>query len=132
VIEDGESVLLSREGLVRGPDEEVSKRMVDGSGRILDWGDVRDRRRIGKSGLVVASLAIDRSTGTAMGVAVSGRGMTLPSAMREDLRALASSAVDGRESLQAMEQSVRNVIREGVRSRTGMVPEVEVQLVVIG
>jgi ribonuclease J len=132
VIEDGESVLLGAGQLARGPEEIVSKRMVDASGRMLDWGDVRDRRRIGRAGLIVCSAAIDRSTGSAVGVGISARGVTLPSGLREEMRRAAGSAVQGRESLAVMETAVRAAIRERARSHLGSAPEIEVQLVLVG
>jgi ribonuclease J len=131
VIEDGESVVLGNDRLERGPEEIVSKRMVDAGGRVLDWGDVRDRRRIGRAGLIVCSMAIERSTGSAAGVAISARGMTLSSAFREELRRAAAATIEGRESLAVMETAVRNTIRERARAQLGSTPEIEVQLVVV-
>ncbi len=132
VIEDGASVVLGPEGLDRGPDEPVSKRMVDAAGRILDWGDIRDRRRIGRAGLLVCALALDRRTGAPIGVALSARGVSLPPGLGAELQKAASEAANGRESREAMEAAARTTIRDRVRRRLGVTPEIEIQLVLLG
>lgn len=128
VVEDGESVLLGGEaGLSRGPSEPVSKRMVDGRGHILDWGDVRDRRRISRKGLLVCSVAVDAKGGVA-GASVSARGFGMANHVMAEIQQAVRAATAGK-TLAVMEEAVRSAARDVVRRRLDAKPEVEVQLV---
>lgn len=129
VVEDGESVLLGGEaGLVRGSTEPVSKRMVDGRGCLLDWGDVRDRRRISRRGLVVCSVALDRRGGV-VGVAVSARGLAMPNSVRDQIQQAVQAVAVEKAGAVLVEEEIRGVVRKAARRRLDAKPEVEVQVV---
>lgn len=123
IIEDGESMILEGGSMVRGSNEAVSRRAIDGEGRALDWGDVKDRIRIGKNGLVVCSLAIERSTGrllerpmvTARGLSLSG---TLLASLEEAITGAlqASQTLDGSDRENLAKSAIRNVLRGGGQS----------------
>jgi ribonuclease J len=118
IIENGESLILEGGSMVRGPNEAVSRRALDGEGRALDWGDVKDRIRISKNGLVVCSVAVDRATGrlldrpmfTSRGMSLSGSVVTvLEDAVSEALRG--ARMLDGSDRDTLTKSAIRNVLR---------------------
>ncbi|MCB9653123.1 MAG: ribonuclease J [Deltaproteobacteria bacterium] len=62
VVEDGDSLVLTNGTLILGPPVQVSRRPIDATGRVLDWGDVHARSRVGRAGLVACSLVLDGKT----------------------------------------------------------------------
>lgn len=118
VIENGESLILEGGSVVRGPNEAVSRRAIDGEGRALDWGDVKDRIRISKNGMVVCSVAVDRQSGrvlerpmlTARGLSLSGSVVgALEDAVTEALKG--SRLLDGSDRESLAKSAIRNVLR---------------------
>lgn len=134
VIEDGQSVVLSSGSLSRGPEEEVSQRAVDSAGRVLDWGDVRERAKIGRAGLVVCSLALDARSGRLLDrPVVTARGLTLAAGATERVRSAVQSALDASPPIGAAdaEASARGAIRAVLRSDRQVAPEIHVHALVI-
>jgi ribonuclease J len=131
IIEDGESVVLTSGTISRGPEEPVSRRALDAEGRALDWGDVRDRQRIGRSGLCVCSIAIDQRTGRLIGEpAISFRGLTMAPGLIERVRSFTKNALEERllEDTAAIERSARSAIKGALKDELRTAPEIELQV----
>lgn len=134
VVEDGESLVLSGGSLARGPEEAVSRRALDGEGRVLDWGDVKDRAKIGRAGLVVASMALDARTGRLLEAPVlTARGLTLDPRFVERLRAAVVDAFAAAPPIgtQMAVAAAKVAIRNGLRVERSLVPEVEVHVLLV-
>lgn len=134
VIEDGESVVLAGGRLVRGESEMVSHRAIDGEGRALDWGDVRDRQKIGRAGLVVCSLAVDRRTGRSLDrPAVTFRGLTPSRALAERIASamVETAGAERSPGAEAREDALRAAIRNVLRADRALVPEVSVHVLAV-
>lgn len=119
VIENGESAVLSGGAIARGPSEAVSRRPLDLEGRVLDWGDVRARSRIGRGGLLVCSVAVASRTGAMLGApAVTARGFPLPPGLKGRVAAAVEAALGGRggEGPEDRERIVRSAIKGVLRS----------------
>lgn len=128
VIEDGQSVMLDGRSVARGPDEEVSRRALDGGGRILDWGDVRERNRIGRSGLVACSVVLDRSdrlvgrpTVTLRGLRASQPALArITHAVQVELKACEGHGQEARD------KRIRTAVRRACKQELSVTPVVEV------
>lgn len=131
VVEDGESIFLSEDGqLRRGPYEEVSRRPLDGEGRVLDWGDVRDRNRIGREGLVACSVALDRMGRLVTEPVLTGRGVTLSPALAASLRESIEVALDDPHLIS--KEAICGAVRQAIlQAMPGRGPQVEVHLVAL-
>ena len=119
VIEDGESVVLSAGGLARGPNEEVSRRPIDAGGRVLDWGDVRERSRIGRGGLVVCSLALTPAGRLMMDPAVTVRGFRDRGGLAQRLAEKAAAIVAGPKPPEGLEARLERVLKAELRASRG-------------
>jgi mRNA degradation ribonuclease J1/J2 len=130
VVEDGQTVILADGALARGPEEVVSRRAVDGAGRILDWGDIRDRNRIGRGGLLVCSAALD-PRGRLLGApAVTFRGLPEDRPLAARVARVVEAAVAGAGAVgrDVLERTVKAAIRGELGGRSRVIPEVTVHL----
>lgn len=121
LIEDGDPVVLSGGTIVRGEREAVSQRAIDSSGRVMDWGDVRERNRIGRNGLIVVSYVLDQADRLRGDVAVTARGRTLTISLEAKVRRAVHDCLTAHA-----EDRVRSAIRGVLQEETGIGPEVEV------
>jgi ribonuclease J len=133
IIEDGESVVLAHGTIARGDREEVSRRALDPEGRVLDWGDVKDRARIGRVGLVVCSLAVDRRSGQLIDrPAVTTRGLALPTSVMQRISdAVSRALVAGQAGGGSTENLARSAIKQALRDARKDPPEVHVHVLQI-
>lgn len=131
IVEDGQPVVLRDGGIHPGEPEVVTRRALDSSGRILDWSDVRDRNRISRRGLLVASLAIDEANRVVGQPAVTARGRTLTLALEAELRRGIAEVMtdDDRSEPDVLAGRLRSRIGLIVKDRTNVRPEVEVHVV---
>lgn len=133
VVENGQSLVLREGALTPGPREEVSRRPLDEEGRVMDWGDVRDRNRIGRGGLVACSVALDRSGRLAAPPVLTGRGLSIPPALESRLLEAVRAALDDPHliSRSLIEDAARAAILAtfGLGTRRG--PQVEVLVVAL-
>lgn len=130
VVEDGQSVVLTGGRVARGPDEPVSQRALDGGGRLLDWGDVRDRNKIGRSGLLTCSVVMDRAGRPAGRPAITFRGRREPATL-VDRAAHAVMAALSRPDLISearQEEAVRAALRQVLKDHGSVLPELQVHL----
>jgi ribonuclease J len=130
VVENGRAMRLRAGALELGAREEVSRRPLDEEGRVMDWGDVRDRNRIGRRGLVACSVAVDAAGRRAGAPVVTARGLRIDAATRARLAALVGAALDASTLLtrSAVVEAVRAVL--GAELGTGRrAPHVEVLVV---
>jgi ribonuclease J len=128
IVEDGQSLVLGHGGLARGPKEVVSRRAIDAGGRVLDWGDVRERSKIGRQGLVVCSIALDRKDALVGAPAVTFRGIRDRRGLAQRLGSIARSIVESRP-LSGLEAQLEKAIRSELKSSLGApAPEVMLQV----
>lgn len=134
ILENGQSIIVSKGRAYRGPEEPVSRRAVDRGGRMMDWGDVRDRNRIGRTGLVVCSVVLDGRGRLHVDPVLTTRGRTDPKALwRGVRRALAEVLDDTRSEDDAWCREVcQGVIRRMAHAATGTRPEVVIQVLRTG
>lgn len=130
VIEDGQSVVLSGGRLTRGPDEATSQRALDGGGRVLDWGDVRDRNKIGRSGLLTCSIVLDARGHPSCPPALTCRGRRDPGPVLERAgRELVQALSDGcRLDAGRREALVKATLRRVLRDSGSVVPELAIHV----
>jgi ribonuclease J len=134
VIEDGQSADLSAGRVDRGDDEPAGKRLVDPAGLWVDLADVRDRRAIGRNGLLVCSVVVDPRGAVRGTPAVTGRGLSIPPNVRRAITDLAIDAVrnEPASSNQTLEIRVRSAILSSARRLLGAQPALEVHVVTVG
>ena len=134
VLENGQSLVLSNGRAFLGPKEVVSRRAVDRGGRMMDWGDVRDRNRIGRTGLVVCSLVLDGRGRLRSEPVVTTRGRTDPASLWTGVKQELSRVLDdSRAEDEAWCREVcQSTIRRAAHAATKTRPEVEVQVLRIG
>ena len=106
----------------------MSRRALDGAGRALDWGDVRDRNRIGRHGLLTCSVVLDRAGRPIATPSVTLRGLRAPAALlgriAAEVRAeLAAAGALGEEPRRA---KIRAAVRRVLKPELAAVPEIEV------
>lgn len=132
VVENGQGLQLKDGRLELGAREEVSRRPLDGEGRVMDWGDVRDRNRLARCGLLVCSIALDRSGRLAADPALTVRGVRMPSDLERELVDAVKRALDDPHliSRALVAEAARRALRECWPSRRG--PEIEVGVVALG
>lgn len=131
VVENGQSLLLEGGELRRGPRESISRRPLDGEGRVMDWGDIRERSRISRAGLVTCSVAVGRS-GAVQGMpVVTGRGLALSGDRVAQLQRGISAALDD-PHLISTEKREEIVRREIGRHFSRRKPQVEVHMIQLG
>ena len=130
VVENGQSVVLSKGRLYRGPEETVSRRAVDRGGRMMDWGDVRDRNRIGRTGLVVCSVVLDGHGRLRSDPVLTTRGRTDPQTLWPEVQVALREVLDDARSEDDgwCREACQGVIRRAAHAATGTRPEVEVQV----
>ncbi len=128
LIEDGQSVILRGDTVQRGPDETVSRRALDGGGRMLDWGDVRDRNKIGRSGLLACSVVLDRRGQPVGTPAITLRGRRESSTVVQRIAAAVHEALllntkiaDGPREVQ-----IRSAIRKVLKGERSVQPELQI------
>ena len=126
IVENGQSLWLHQGESGRGPGEAVSKRMVDPSGRILDWGDVRDRRRLGKAGLLICVLVLSPS-GRTQQISLDAHGVTLRPQDRVVLKETVEAALE--VPLGGVEARVQATLRAVAKRQWGTAPCVVVNVV---
>lgn len=119
VIEDGESVRLNAGSISRGPNEEVSRRPIDASGRVLDWGDVRERTRISRAGLVVCSLALTPAGRLMMDPAVTVRGFRDRGGLAQRLAEKAAAIIAGPRPPEGLEARLDRVLKAELKAARG-------------
>ena len=134
ILENGQSVVVSKGRVYRGPEESVSRRAVDRGGRMMDWGDVRDRNRIGRTGLVVCSVVLDDRGRLYSEPAVTTRGRSDPATLWPGVRRELARMLDDRraEDLAWCRGVCQSAIRRAAHAATGTRPEVEVQVLRVG
>lgn len=134
VIENGESLVLEGGVVQRGEREEVSRRAIDGEGRALDWGDVKDRIRLAKNGLVVCSFAVDRTGQLLDRPMLTARGMTLTAGLSGALQDAVAAAVADEVSFRGADREARakSAIRNVLRNEGLSVAEVSVHVLRLG
>ncbi|HKV88015.1 MAG TPA: ribonuclease J [Candidatus Dormibacteraeota bacterium] len=133
VVEDGESVELSAEAMVRGEKVPSGLVYVDG----LGVGDVeqvvlRDRRHLAEDGILVATLTLDRDTGTLrVGPELVSRGVIEPelsSKLMADARAAVIESIarfaDSRPELSLLQEAVHDAVSRTVYRQTRRRPMV--------
>ncbi len=121
VLEDGNSAVLGGEKLQRGPDEEISRRPMDEEGRLMDWGDIKARRKIGRAGLVVCTRVFDESGRLQRAPAISVRG--IPSNAQQ-LRRLEEQILVG--EIHSTEKLI-SVLKAALKGKRGLSPEIVIQ-----
>ena len=134
VVEDGQSVVLAGGQVRRGADEVVSQRALDGGGRLLDWGDVRDRNKIGRTGLLTCSVVMDHRGQPAGRPAITFRGRREPATL-VDRAAHAVMEALARPDLiseSRRQEAVRAALRQVLKTQGSVVPELQVHLHVVG
>jgi ribonuclease J len=133
VVEDGQTLVLRDGRLARGPSEPVSRRPVDAGGKVLDWGDVRDRNKLGRGGLVVCSLALDPRGALVAAPAITSRGLSLGGPLTHRLeRAVRAAVVDAAQARLEDTEALGRAVRLGLRAvlkDDGRRPEVTVHVV---
>lgn len=133
VVEDGQTLFLEQGQLRFGPVEEVSRRPLDGDGRVMDWGDVRDRNRISRSGLVACSVALDRAGRLVADPVITERGLRITPNRRLELVAAVKEALDDPHliSREMIENAARQAILRGLEIGPRRGPEIEVLVVAV-
>lgn len=124
VIEDGESVVLRGGEVVRGPDEPVSQRAVDSTGRLLDWDDVRARNRIGRRGLAVVSVVLDGQGAALADPVVTFHGFSASAVVSTAVAEKVAAALRAAHS-QAWEAVIVRAARSVLKARFGGSPQIE-------
>jgi ribonuclease J len=135
VIENGESLVLEGGTVMRGERELVSRRAIDGEGRALDWGDVKDRIRLSKNGLVVCSFAVDGRSGRIIDrPMLTARGMTLTPGLSSALEDAVAGAVADEVSFRGMDREGRakSAIRNVLRNEGLSTAEVSIHALILG
>ena len=128
VIEDGESVVLRGGEVVRGPDEPVSQRAVDPTGRLLDWDDVRARNRIGRQGLAIISVVLDPVGRPIADPVVSFRGYSASGVLSTAVAQAVRKALEAQVG-PASEATVVRAARSTLRARGGgRTPQIEAHI----
>ena len=130
VIEDGQALLLRDGSLELGDRETTTRRPVDAEGRVMDWGDVRARSRIGRRGLLTCSLALGPDGRVRAPPALTERGLGLDAGTLRRLVAAVEAAIGsaGRHG-ETLEDRVQRALRSAWDGR--QVPEVVVQVVTV-
>ena len=130
VVENGQSMMLRRDSLARGNVEQVSRRPVDGEGRVMDWGDVRERGRISRAGLLACSVALDRSGRLVSDPVLTARGFGLDTELRDEMIDDIRLALDDPHlvSRELIEEAIRHTILQSFPRRG---PQVEVLIVAL-
>jgi len=128
IVEDGQSVILRGDTVQRGPDEPVSRRALDREGRMLDWGDVRDRNKIGRTGLLACSVVLDSRGGCVGSPAVTFRGRRESSMVVQRISRAVKEAVDSSPALGAdpREKHIRAAIRRVLKAEKSVLPELQI------
>ncbi len=132
VIENGQTLEMFLGHLERGSTEEVSRRPLDDQGKVMDWGDVRDRSRIGRSGLLACSVAIDRTGRLAAEPVLTARGFRLDDGQRVELAAAVRQALD--DPYLISRDLIEDAAKSALLGRLGAprhAPQVEVLLVAL-
>lgn len=131
VIENGQAVHLHSGALSFGGREEVSRRPLDGEGRVMDWGDVRERNRLARCGLIVCSIVLDRAGRLAAPASITARGVSLPSPLEAQLVEAVREALDDPHliSRQMIAGRARRALKESWPARR--FPEIEVMVVAL-
>lgn len=128
IIQDGQSVVMRGDQVQRGPDEPVSRRALDRGGRMLDWGDVRDRNKIGRTGLLTCSVVLDRR-GQGVGLpAVTLRGRREPAQVVRRVAEAVSEALVHSQALadEPRDAQIRAAIRRVLRAERALLPELQI------
>ena len=133
VVEDGESVELEAESMVRGEKIATGLVYVDG----LGVGDVeqvvlRDRRHLAEDGILVVTLTLDRDTGAVRaGPELVSRGVIEPELSRRlmaDAREAALASIrrfaDSRPELSLLQEAVHDAVSQTVYRQTRRRPMV--------
>jgi ribonuclease J len=136
VIENGAMVRLDRAGATIVDEFAVGRIGSDGKSLLPIGGAVlRQRRRIGSDGSVVATIVVDRRGGLAAPPQVSLLG--LAEAIAEPAAVLQGALTDAMENLPAklrqdddqLREAARLVLRRALNERFGKRPLIEIQLV---
>ena len=127
VIEDGESVILRGNEVVRGPDEPVEQRAVDSGGRWVEWDDVRARNRIGRQGLAVVSVVLDDRDRPLADPVVSFRGFSVSGVVATAVAQSVRQAVD-KAAGPVKEAALIRAARSTLRARVGGTPQIEAHI----
>ncbi|MCB9652128.1 MAG: ribonuclease J [Deltaproteobacteria bacterium] len=130
VVEDGQSVVLTGGKVHRGPDEVVSQRALDGGGRLLDWGDVRDRNKIGRTGLLTCSVVMDQRGQPTGRPAITFRGRREPATLVDRAAHAVMEALARPDLVSEVrrEEAVRAALRRVLKTAGSVVPELQVHL----
>ncbi|MBX2810701.1 MAG: ribonuclease J [Myxococcales bacterium] len=130
VIENGDTLILQGGSLRRGPKEPVSRRPLDGDGKVMDWGDIRDRGRLSRAGLLACSVVVDRSGRMVTEPVITARGIALSDDEHVDLVGDISRALDDPHlvSKELIANAVKHTILRNYPRRG---PQVEVLLVAL-
>ncbi len=131
VIENGQGLKLSQGELSFGKLEEVSRRPVDGTGRMLDWGDIRDRNRIGRTGLLACSFALNNAGRRSSPVVVTPRGISPNNHLLQRLREAVEEALNDPHliSLELIEAAAKRALLGAWPTTPRRAPEVVVHMV---
>lgn len=131
ILENGQSAVLSKGRVYPGPEEVVSRRAVDRGGRMMDWGDVRDRNRIGRTGLVVCSLVLDERGRLRSEPVITTRGRTDPAALWSDVKQELARVLDDSRAEDDgwCRDTCQSAVRRAVHQAASTRPEVEIHVV---
>ncbi len=129
VVENGEPVLLDRDGARRGERVPSGRVLIDGT-RTGEIGDeiIRDRRHLAGDGLVVPVVAINRQTGTVEGLPeVITRGFVRDEGLLKDapehvVEIIASASVEERTDVGLIREKVRTELQRVFKRRSGRRP----------
>jgi ribonuclease J len=136
VIENGDMIRLDRGGAERVDEIPVGRIASDGKGLLPIGGSVlRERRRVGNDGVVIAGIVLDRRGWLAAPPQISLIGLTEASAApAASLRDAVADALEGlpapvRHDDNAVRETVRRVLRRRLNELFGKRSVIEVQLV---
>jgi ribonuclease J len=139
VVENGALVRLDRGGAAVVDEVPVGRIGSDGKSLLPIRGEVlRQRRRLGNDGSVVATLVVDRRGGLAAPPQVSVIGLVEAAEdAASEMRDALSDAIEAfpaplRHDDNALRESARRVVRRVVGERFGKRPLIEIQLVRLG
>lgn len=93
VVENGQGLRLERGQLRLGDRETVSRRPLDGEGRVMDWGDVRERNRLSRGGLIACSVALDGAGRLKGPPVLTARGLRLDPKVEVDAKGAVARAL---------------------------------------
>ncbi|MFO0725513.1 MAG: ribonuclease J [Myxococcota bacterium] len=127
VLENGETLVLERGQIRRGPSESAGRTAIDsGSEKPIAWEDVEARKRIGLYGQVSCALVFDERHGLFAPPAISIVGLPGGDRLRLALAHAAEEAALGSEL--NLEERVQAALRHAIRRRLGSRPILQLQV----